>query len=100
MGLDCRDVCHVIHWGPSQNIEQYIQETGRAGRDGLDSYATLYDVRQPGVVVDESMKLYCENKDKCRRKLLLDHFDQDTDTELSSSQIHCCDICTNTSTQS
>lgn len=34
MGIDCKGVHHTIHFGPSKNIEAYIQETGRAGRDG------------------------------------------------------------------
>ena len=34
MGVDCKGVYHTIHFGPSKNIEAYIQETGRAGRDG------------------------------------------------------------------
>lgn len=28
MGLDCPNVHHVLHWGPSGDIEQYVQETG------------------------------------------------------------------------
>lgn len=35
MGLDCPNARCVIHWGPSNDIEQYVQETGWAGRDGL-----------------------------------------------------------------
>lgn len=31
MGLDCPNVRRVIHWGPSSDIESYLQETGRAG---------------------------------------------------------------------
>ncbi len=32
MGLDSRE---VIHWGVSTDCEMYVQESGRAGRDGL-----------------------------------------------------------------
>lgn len=41
MGLDCPDVHQVVHWGPSGDIEHYVQEIGRAGRDGLRSKAIL-----------------------------------------------------------
>ncbi|XP_022803496.1 uncharacterized protein LOC111340847 isoform X2 [Stylophora pistillata] len=34
MGIDCRGVHRVIHFGPSKNVESDVQETGRAGRDG------------------------------------------------------------------
>ena len=34
MGIDCKGVHRVIHFGPSSNIESYVQECGRAGRDG------------------------------------------------------------------
>ena len=34
MGLDCENIREVIHWGPSSDIESYVQESGRAGRDG------------------------------------------------------------------
>lgn len=30
MGLDCRNIRHVIHWGPPNDIESYVQESGRA----------------------------------------------------------------------
>lgn len=43
MGLDCPNVRHVIHWGPPPNVESYIQETERAGRDGLPATVILYD---------------------------------------------------------
>ena len=35
MGLDCPNIRRVIHWGPSGDIESYLQETGRAGHDYL-----------------------------------------------------------------
>ena len=42
MGLDCPNVRHVIQWGPPPNVESYIQETERAGRDGLPATVILY----------------------------------------------------------
>ena len=42
MGIDCPNVRHVVHWGPAEDIESYVQQTGRAGRDGVNSKATLY----------------------------------------------------------
>jgi len=41
MGLDCPDVRQVIHLGALDNIEGYIQETRRCGRDGQPSLALL-----------------------------------------------------------
>ena len=35
MSIDCHDVRQTIHWGVSEDVEMYIQESGRAGRDGL-----------------------------------------------------------------
>ena len=47
MGLHCcTDVCQVIHVGAPDDVESYIQETGRGGRDGNLSLATLLVVNR------------------------------------------------------
>lgn len=45
MGVDCPDIRQIIHIGPPDDITSYIQETGKAGRDGQICMATLLQAR-------------------------------------------------------
>ena len=73
MGIDCPDVHRIIHWGPPSDVESYIQETGRAGRDGKTVQAQLYFSKRDisFSFMEESMVSYCKNTSHCRRKVLL-----------------------------
>jgi len=42
IGVDVPNIRRVIHIGVPETMEEYFQETGRAGRDGKESIATLY----------------------------------------------------------
>lgn len=90
MGVDCQDIRTIIHWGVPSDIEQYVQETGRAGRDGLQAEAVLHQGKI-GKHASEGIKKYTENNSVCRRSLLLKDFLLYSDE--SVSKCVCCDIC-------
>ena len=58
MGIDCHEFRQVIHLGSPNDIELYIQETGRAGHDNLPSLALLVKKAKRGGLVEKSMSDY------------------------------------------
>jgi len=55
MGLDVPDVRLVVHWQHPSSVEDYLQEFGRAGRDGKPSLAVLFSNDQKDVGLLEFM---------------------------------------------
>ena len=90
MGLDCPDERQVIHWGASNDIEFYIQETGRCGRDGFNLNAVLFYSKLDARLISPMMIHYCRNDNLCRREILFSDFDG---YEKPCCLCLCCDIC-------
>lgn len=82
MGIDCPNICCVIHWGVPHDVESYLQETGRAERDEKPAKAVLYHHKCDLKVkdMDETMRRFCTNDNTCRRSLLLQDFESDEQT--------------------
>ena len=93
MGLDCPDVRQILHWGASYDIESYIQETGRCGRDGYTANAVLFYSKAEERITSPLMVEYCQNNKSCRRDMLFHDFDDSDTLEKPCSLCMCCDIC-------
>ena len=96
MGMNCKGVRRVIHFGPSKSVEAYIQESGRAGRDGQPSKALLLYQSLMLLHVEQDMKDYEKGKYDCRRKFLMGHFSEEGGKSLTATddtKAVCCDMC-------
>ena len=102
MGVDKADIRTVIHRDCAPSIEAYLQEAGRAGRDGEQSKAFLLFGAQDEISLSrvktqaERNRLspllsYARETGLCRRHSLLAMLGNDTDGEVPEGI--CCDIC-------
>ena len=94
MGLDIPDIHQIIHVGLSNEIELYVQESGRGGRDGQLTKAILLKMNYTHSSIE--MKSYALNMQLCRRRVLFSSFIQGQLKEFGGNRCQCCDICAST----
>jgi ATP-dependent DNA helicase RecQ len=102
MGVDKADVRTVIHRDCAPSVEAYLQESGRAGRDGAQSKAILLwgpdderSMRRAKTEADRrrlsALLDYARNATQCRRQALIEMLNYDNGGECPETQ--CCDVC-------
>jgi ATP-dependent DNA helicase RecQ len=102
MGVDKADIRTVIHRDCPPSAEAYLQESGRAGRDGLQSKAILLwgpddelSIKRANTETSKKRLTelldYARNTGQCRREALLTMLNYEANTE--SPESRCCDVC-------
>ena len=94
LGVDVRDIRRIIHVGVPYTLEEYFQEAGRCGRDGLQANATIYynsfDISTAKKNMSQSMRDYVKSA-KCKRQMILSYFGYKPPTRKGPDHL-CCNF--------
>ena len=105
MGVHFVGVNTVIHYGAPHSLDDYLQESGRAGRTGEQATPTIYWYSSDTPKYQEAknrrmeevlaVRSYLENTAECGRHQLLKYFDQSQEHANKTLNELCCDVCMN-----
>ena len=90
--MDCPDVRYIIHFSPPDDLESYIQEIVRAGRDGKIACATLLVTKGYKRYTNDEMYDYVKNDTMCKRVMLFSQM-EGYHAVPSQQMCLCCDVC-------
>lgn len=122
MGIDVSSTRFVIHYGMPRGMEQYTQESGRAGRDSKAALSLILYTREEkdrcealarreaGKEKDKSkiesrmkslrkIEEFCENTDICRHELICQYFGGEFSSDSGAGDgpkaecFFACDVC-------
>lgn len=94
MGVDVKGAYNAIHVGPSSDLDDYLQESGRIGRS-TDKMSHAVLLKYKGCTrsknITKAMKEYLNNNSHCRRVMLLKPFC--SSPQPNKVKHTCCDVC-------
>ena len=114
MGIDKPDIRAVVHYGPPKTFEEYYQQIGRAGRDGLQSHCDMYysdnqfgkyfgdfylgkltpKAKAATMQSIQAFQNFTNDRKVCRRRQLVEHLSGGIDTTQCETDSHSvCDTC-------
>ena len=91
-GVDIPDIRYIIHVGATKTLTEFVQGSGRAGRDGVESFSYLLHFSKIPFSLDDDMNAYV-SETRCRRCVIDSVMDGDTSRQACCDNESKCDLC-------